>query len=601
MFRRYNGLRQLLSFPLLREFRVLNKRPVTLNVPLTPQSTGKFQAFLETALVFVVFFIQGAWPVPDVNEPHYLTKMIHFWNPDWIGQDFFLNSADTHTVFYFSFGWLMLVLPPLVVAWMGRLLTWGLMAYTWRRLSLAVLPRRWWSILTAALFLCLLDRCHMAGEWVAGGIEAKGFAYAFVFLGLENLVRNRWNLVWLWFGVASLFHILVGGWAVASAGIAWLIVGRERPKLRTMWPGLLAGGLLSLPAIIPSIRLTWGVDAEIVSQANQIYVFQRLGHHLNPAVLPSWFITRFSLLALVWLFVWGTTLAVAASQKKVSGTISAEHPSGCCGKWFAIPFSDSHRLQSFVAGSVIIAIIGAVIGLLGKDDPAWSAGLLRFYWFRLADVAVPLGVALGGCSLISFALQERPKIGRRWLVLAIIVVGIHFGNLAIIRPVPGVPRADRLPHYECWRHACEWVADAENIPPGSRFLTPRVSQTFKWYAGHSEVVNWKDIPQDAGSIVEWWRRMNDIHGGREQGKDSGDNLPKQPEGCCVEMVSAPLYRPQWHRSLASQGKRRLQELGIKYDADYVITRARPELDLTVVYKNPAYIIYRLDRNGSGDK
>ena len=54
----------------------------------------------EIALIFAVFFLQSAWPVPDVNEPYYLGKAIHYWNPDWVRGDFFLDSADTHTVSY---------------------------------------------------------------------------------------------------------------------------------------------------------------------------------------------------------------------------------------------------------------------------------------------------------------------------------------------------------------------------------------------------------------------------------------------------------------------------------------------------------------------
>ena len=59
-----------------------------------------------------------------------------------------------------------------------------------------MIPRRWFSVLTAAWFVCLLARFHMAGEWVIGGVEAKGFAYVLVFLGLEALVRKRWNRMW---------------------------------------------------------------------------------------------------------------------------------------------------------------------------------------------------------------------------------------------------------------------------------------------------------------------------------------------------------------------------------------------------------------------
>jgi len=160
----------------------------------------RLQAVLEVLLVFLVFTIQGAWPVPDVNEPNYLGKAIHFWNPDWGRGDFFLGTGDTHAVFYFTFGWLSLWLSPVALAWTGRLLTWALLAWSWRRLSFAVVPVRWMAVLTAAIFMMLLQHFHLAGEWVVGGVEAKGFAYVLVFLGLEALVRGRWNAMWLLMG-----------------------------------------------------------------------------------------------------------------------------------------------------------------------------------------------------------------------------------------------------------------------------------------------------------------------------------------------------------------------------------------------------------------
>lgn len=43
------------------------------------------------------------------------------------------------------------------------------------------------------------------------------------------------------------------------------------------------------------------------------------------------------------------------------------------------------------------------------------------------------------------------------------------------------------------------------------FLTPRHQQTFKWYSSRAEVVNWKDVPQDAASLIEWKRRIVDIY------------------------------------------------------------------------------------------
>ena len=177
----------------------------------------------EVSLVFLVFFIQGAVPVPEVNEPYYLGKAIHFWNPHWAASDFFLNTADCHKVFYFTFGWLALWLAPPALAWVGRLLTWALLAWAWRRLSFALVPRAWWALPTAVLLVVLTKWFPMAGEWIIGGVEAKGFAYVLVFLGLEAILRNRRRRTWLLLGGASAFHVLVGGWSAVAAGVVWLL------------------------------------------------------------------------------------------------------------------------------------------------------------------------------------------------------------------------------------------------------------------------------------------------------------------------------------------------------------------------------------------
>ena len=51
--------------------------------------------------------------------------------------------------------------------------------------------------------------------------------------------------------------------------------------MRSLWPGILGGLLLSLPGVIPSLALDWGVDRATAQAAHQIYVFERLPHHLT--------------------------------------------------------------------------------------------------------------------------------------------------------------------------------------------------------------------------------------------------------------------------------------------------------------------------------
>ena len=102
-----------------------------------------------------------------------------------------------------------------------------------------------------------------------------------------------------------------------------------------------------------------------------------------------------------------------------------------------------------------------------------------------------------------------------------------------------------------------------------------MSRTFKWYAGRSEVVTCKDVPQDARSIVEWWRALHDVYATRS------------PQGG---------YR--WHNSLAEAGTERIKRVGSAYGADYVLTVRWPRLRLPVVYENYAYVIYRLPDPGT---
>jgi hypothetical protein len=525
---------------------------------------SKRRILAEIVFVFAVFALQGSWPVPDVNEPYYLGKTIHYWNPNWVPGDCFLNSKDTHKVFYLVFGWLSLCLAPAALAWTGRIATWWLLAWSWRRMSFTLLPKPGWSILSAALFAMLMDRCHMAGEWVIGSVEAKDFAYVFVFLGLESLLKNHWNRAWLLFGAASAMHVLVGGWAAVAALLAWLLIGCARPGLRTMLPGLGGGFLLALPGLLPALFLNANVDSATIRQANQIYVFERLSHHLDVFQISPEFIYRFCLLTLLYL---------ALSQRISSGMRGAE----AAGRGLATGAIDDSakssimRFHAFVAGAILIAMIGGAVNMLEFYDRDLAAGLLRYYWYRLPDVVVPLGVAMLGCRWIMDSRAQRSAMCSLAAVLTGLALVGHFGFIAMQRLLPDMPRADRLANPLEWREACLWAADERNTPPTARFITPRMAQTFKWYARRAEVANWKEVPQNAEEIVQWRERINDLFAA-----DGAD-----PER-------------RWHDSLNELGALRIVELGRKYKADFLIAEAGdPPLDLKIVFHNKGYVIYEL--------
>ena len=83
----------------------------------------------EITLIVLVIFVIAGDPPPHVNEPHYLSRLKHFWNPDWCAGDQFLESKDTQVALIWTFGWVTKWLSLSATAWVGRILVWTLLAW----------------------------------------------------------------------------------------------------------------------------------------------------------------------------------------------------------------------------------------------------------------------------------------------------------------------------------------------------------------------------------------------------------------------------------------------------------------------------------------
>jgi hypothetical protein len=127
---------------------------------------------------------------------------------------------------------------------------------------------------------------------------------------------------------------------------------------------------------------------------------------------------------------------------------------------------------------------------------------------------------------------------------------------------------------EDYQAICRWVA--VQTPADALFIVPRLSQSFRWHTGRAEVVTRKDLPQDAASIVEWWRRLTRIYGRDDT-------------------------QPPWHDALAEMDAGRLVELGHEFGADYIVTSARPPLALKRVGPlTRGWAVYELPKNASNE-
>jgi len=490
---------------------------------------------IDVLLVFAVFIAFAGRPVPDTNEAHYLTKAKHFWEPRWITGDQFLDSADSHVVFYSTFGALTKWFPLEQSAWISRLAIWLLTAIGWRRLSQNFAPGFGWAALTAGAALALNTNLHMSGEWFVGGSEAKGVAYACVFWGLADITAGRWNRGFIALGLASAFHVLVGGWSVLASLFILLGDRSHRPAVRHVLPGLIAGGLIALAGVVPGLLLGRGVEAESVATANRVYVFERLSHHLWAVA----FFEKFGMRQLALWGVWGF----------VCGATPADGP--------------QRRLRWFTLAAILASTAGIMISYASPMPTDWAASLLKFYWFRLADVAVAVAVTLELASL-AVNLTRNPIV--RYGLIALFVGAAGWTLTEWTRfPVDGLARGEAVtdaPTLPYWLDVCGWI-DRE-LPADAVVLAPRVYTTFKWYAKRAEFTNWKDIPQDARALVEWQTRLQDLY---------------EIDGRWVNWMPHD----------------RVERVCSKYGITHIVTYAEPELPYPKMYDNGVFVVYRVEQ------
>lgn len=492
------------------------RAPPTLSMPVSPlasRADGRRCApWLATGGTLVLLLAVSLWraPVPAVNEPHYLAKAKFWWDPAWCAGDFFLESSNPHVVFYAAIGWLTRWLTLEQTAYVGRLAALLLLAVGWQRLARRLFSSPWGGPAAAAVFLGLTAWGNFAGEWLVGGVEGKVFAYGCWLWGCADWWAQRPLAAAVWCGAAVAFHPVVGVWSLFAALFA-VLAGRLRGRrgtaaARTSSPGdaspstalqaaaafpawdlrrlsvaavLLA--LTSLPGLWPALQLVVGVAPELAREADRITLTQRLGHHLDPLLFPAAAYRQYAVLLLAWI-----GLSRLAPRQ---------------------PFLSA--VQRFVAGTLLIAAVGLAVGWLPAAtalDPLHPlrVKVLKFYPFRAADLALPLAVAVLMVQLVE--AYARTGAGRGLLARGSLL-GLTLAGLlaAVLLPAPDANASGMSPEdRRDWISVCHWLR--EQTPPEALIATANESWAVKWFAERPEYVSFKDCPQDAAGIVEWWRR-----------------------------------------------------------------------------------------------
>jgi hypothetical protein len=515
-------------------------------------------------------------PVPAINEPHYLGKAKHFWNPQWCADDFFLESSDVHLVFYVAVGWLTKLLTLEQTAWIGRAAALLLLAWGWTRLAERVVAGRWAALWSAWIWLLLsaisdwskswaagngegavsLRIFDLSGEWIVGGVEAKVFAYGLLFWALSLAFERRWSAAAIRAGLSVSFHPVVGIWGIAAAALVGAVLcirnapafGPKRlfeswfQTIRNIWRPVTAVLLLvvfSFPGLIPALSVLGGVSEETEFAADYLQVFYRLRHHLDPMQFPASAYASYGLLLAVWL----------VARRRSART--AQEPV------FAL----------FVTGALLIALAGLALGIAApplSQMRHYGLGikLMKFYPFRLADVMVPIAASIALAGWIQRRITRDPGSTEHrssvaaWLLLATTMLAALATPAYDANPSRMSPRqlAD-------WTDVCRWIA--AQTTRDALFLTPTQSWAFKWYAERPEYVAFKDCPQDAAGIVKWNRRLKYLRDWAQQHWTGG-------------------YTPDELRALHKQ-------TGITH----IVARRLGPFTIEPVYRNGSYRVYDL--------
>ena len=422
------------------------------------------------------------------GEEQYLAFAFQFVNPSWIPNSFtYTEFAGTRIVFQYLVGpllyWLSFEQATIALRAVNFLLFSIPLGFLFHRLNIKPLV-----VFVFFQLFVMSKQSLVGGEWIFQSFEPKSVAYILVFWALYYLTQSKHKLVVIHLALACYFHIVVGGWVFIAyvLYLAW-----EAEFKRIISSGILLSVLLS-PLLIYIYFGMFATPFETDVNLNQVYVYQRLPHHLGIWKTTDYFVQR---------SLAGTVMLIVMLISSKCWLPRLPHSFKVFGKLLLVMLA------------LNICFVGvAAIDHFVLDN---SGGLgLKYYPFRTGSIVLFFALFF----LVSIA-YEWVKQKQKVLVFSGVIVFALFLNQGLLNVQRSIKHVSANTDFKQLTNLLK-----ETTSPDAVFLLMDISTNDKEYisfgrwAERENFIVPKFVSAESGKLIEWTRRVNIQH---EIDKDHG--------------------------------------------------------------------------------
>jgi hypothetical protein len=490
--------------------------------------------------LFGLVSVTRALPAPINNEWVYLIGVYRRRNPGFLSADWSIRHSSFHELFNVTVGTLsgMFSLP--AIAYAGRLLCWAAILWLLLRIATRYGLHAGTALLAIGLWTLSSEPALYGNEWVFLDFEAKVLAYVALFAAIERLLSGSYRVAGLLVGMTSAWHPSVGFSACAGLGVAMLLVQIPwRRRIET----LTIAAVLSIAGVLPTLRAVAGEGASD-DRLWRLQVEVVTPFHLdvmpmpNVAVLLSFAVLAFNLAALLW------------EQR-------------------SRPVPDGMRaIAGLQIGMAVVVIGGIAAHAMGEY------ALLKTYPYRVFPILIPLFFLLHAARVWELSTGEEPRRASRPLAVAALIGLLLLGSpLHHLRAHLSAVRSEwnRRTNPDDELRAFAWIAG--NTPPNATVVLPPWRKEVWLVSRRATIANLHFVAVE--HLEAWTERMQALLGPLDAFVDIPD-----------EQKTAAFRRAYFGMSDA-----RVQELRVRYGADYLVSR--PGRALPIVYESGAIAVYDL--------